>query len=165
MTNYYLKDLNILKVILLITVISAIALMGYSYYYSQKDQQYNINIAYNSGFNLQDEFIYNFSVFGNNNSNHDLTYNLYAYPGIIQDGMRYRDSDMEILLLKNDSIVKRIEPENLEAGLLLKQIVVNNNTGSFNDDYEIRLLVKNTADIINPEDKYYNINVKLVLVK
>ena len=171
MQDYYLKDIKVLRIILVFTIIGAICLVGYSYYKGKNNSDYSINMVYKSGQNTYrfgQSYEYKFDVIGYNNTNEDLIYNLYAYNGLLQDGERLDDEMMIIYLKENEEIIKGpIIPDNLQNGLFIGQFIIPKNYGNYAKEYEI-ILGTNTekyGDIIDDKLNYYNVNVKLFLVK
>ena len=169
--SVYLKDLKQIRIILFFTIIGSLILIGYSFFYSYKSSLYNINIIYNSGYNtyrLGNGYEYNFSVIGYNNTNNDLTYNLYAYPGINKEGIRYKDQEVVLFFKENEKIIKGpIVPLNINNGLFLGQFIIPKNTSDYYSNYEIIMALNSDilGDINNELDNYYNVDVKLFLIK
>ena len=170
MTDYYLKDIKVLRLMLIIAIIGSLTLIGYSYYKSENSNDYSINIVYESGnsvYRLGQSYEYKFGVMGYNNTNEDLVYNLYAYKNT-KEGIQIDDNKMIMLLKENDRVIKEpFIPYDINQGLFIGQFSIPKNSGNFSKEYEIVLGINKNinGDIIDEKLAYYSVNVKLFLVK
>lgn len=174
MTNYYLKDIKTLKIILLIVFLSSIIFISisYSHYLKELDNEdYNINIVYNEGIdNLVIDTenynkLYKFTINGYNNTNIDKEYNILINKNKILEN-RIKDKYIYLTLLDDNYnvLLEDMNLDGLDNNLIIKTLKINKKS-NFNKQFFIKLNYINNdnllGDKINNNKEYYDLKISV----
>lgn len=179
--SIYQKDLKVITAIFIVLLIIILFLIGGVFYYKQtliKNKDYNASIVYEDGkdtlIRINDQITtIKFKIKGYNNTSNDVTYELEAIKGYINNLTRIDDSDIMIEIKGSGpgaiTNYGPVTPEGLTASSLsIGTAYFPKNTKNIIHEYTISLYKKTEilelfGDINENIENYYSINFKIKL--